>query len=388
MKSYLLLRELKTAENVETEAVDEGLKKTFFEGEVHTDSSETESDIDPTKIALMSYISGKYKLKKSPKKKKASDEEDATYEPTPVEKEKIKKKGIRKRKARPTGDLPRRMKSRKDSASTPEQVPEFERVEDVEVEITGTRMATPPPSLVNKTIHISEDREKTPDQPPKTVEEPTSAKKKPQTSQSSSHGFPKVPIDLSSDFGDWFNNGKVNELMRKVSILEKAKAEAEAELKATKEKLRDVEAENVALKNEVEELSDVVEQLAEKIMEVNAQYKAMDDSHKTLTELVGDLHVSTSSENEVMKKEVEALRADKVIKDKQLNILYTVIENKLGINVQAVYDEIEIQRVEARRIEREKRLAEEAAEALKDKRKGLVINTEKILGSTSQPEPS
>ncbi|MFS8022667.1 hypothetical protein Hanom_Chr16g01442221 [Helianthus anomalus] len=123
-------------------------------------------------------------------------------------------------------------------------------------------------------------------------------------------------------------------------------------------------------------------------MEVNAQYKSMDESHRILIEVVGNLHTSTSNENEVLKKEVEALRANKEIKDEQLNMLYIVIENKLGINVQPVYDEIEIQRVEARRIEREKRLAEEAAEALKDKKKGLVINTEEILGSTSQPDPS
>ncbi|KAM0046523.1 hypothetical protein Hdeb2414_s0009g00317361 [Helianthus debilis subsp. tardiflorus] len=101
-----------------------------------------------------------------------------------------------------------------------------------------------------------------------------------------------------------------------------------------------------------------------------------------LMEVVGNLHTSTADENEVLKKEVEALRADKEIKDEQLNMLYTVIENKLGINVQAVYDEIEIQRVEARKIERVKKIAEEA----KEKRKGLVIDTEEILGSSSQQE--
>ncbi|MFS7997564.1 hypothetical protein Hanom_Chr12g01143231 [Helianthus anomalus] len=88
----------KTIENVEAEAGGERLKETFIEGEVHTDSSETKSDIEVTKMTPTSYISGKFKLKKSPKKKKASDEEDATYEPTPAEKEKMKKKGIRKGK--------------------------------------------------------------------------------------------------------------------------------------------------------------------------------------------------------------------------------------------------------------------------------------------------
>ncbi|MFS7986854.1 hypothetical protein Hanom_Chr11g01015161 [Helianthus anomalus] len=193
----------------------------------------------------------------------------------------------------------------------------------------------------------------------KTVEEPTSATNKPQTSQSSSHVFPK-----------------------------KAKVEAEAKLKDTKEKLNDLKADNVALREEVEEQSEVTEGLVDKIMEVRAQYKSMDESHQMLMEVVGNLHTLTANENEVLKKEVEALRADKEIKDEQLNMLYTVIENKLGINVQAVYDEIEIQRVEARMIEKEKRLAEEAAEALKDKKKGLVIDTEEILGSSSQQEHS
>ncbi|MFS7919144.1 hypothetical protein Hanom_Chr03g00209361 [Helianthus anomalus] len=78
--------------------------------------------------------------------------------------------------------------------------------------------------------------------------------------------------------------------------------------------------------------------------------------------MYADLHTSSSSENEVLKKEVEALRSDKVIKDEQLNMLYTVIEHKLSINVQAVFGEIEIQGVEAWRVEKEKQLAEEAKE--------------------------
>ncbi|MFS7947367.1 hypothetical protein Hanom_Chr06g00547471 [Helianthus anomalus] len=59
-----------------------------------------------------------------------------------------------------------------------------------------------------------------------------------------------------------FNDGKINALTRKVSLLEKAKAKVEAELKVAKEKLKDVEVENVALINEVEELTNVVEERA------------------------------------------------------------------------------------------------------------------------------
>ncbi|MFS8003147.1 hypothetical protein Hanom_Chr13g01210491 [Helianthus anomalus] len=66
-----------TTENVETttknvEVGGEGVKETFVEGLVHTDSSATESDeFDPTKIAPTSYISGKQKYKRSPKKKES-----------------------------------------------------------------------------------------------------------------------------------------------------------------------------------------------------------------------------------------------------------------------------------------------------------------------------
>ncbi|MFS7953290.1 hypothetical protein Hanom_Chr07g00616791 [Helianthus anomalus] len=59
----------KIAENIK--AGGEGVKETFVEGQVHTDSSETESDFDLTKIAPTPYVSGKQKLKKLPKKKKA-----------------------------------------------------------------------------------------------------------------------------------------------------------------------------------------------------------------------------------------------------------------------------------------------------------------------------
>ncbi|MFS7946282.1 hypothetical protein Hanom_Chr06g00534161 [Helianthus anomalus] len=141
----------KAAQNIETAPGGEALKETLVEGEVYTNSSETESDIEVTQIAPTSHVSGKFKLKLTPKKKKASDEEDATYEPTPAEKEKLKKKGIRKRKARPTGELPKRQKVRKVTTFIPEQILEIERPESVEVEISVQsefRIATPSPSPV------------------------------------------------------------------------------------------------------------------------------------------------------------------------------------------------------------------------------------------------
>ncbi|MFS7979951.1 hypothetical protein Hanom_Chr10g00933701 [Helianthus anomalus] len=68
--------------------------------------------IDVTQMAPKTYVSGKIKLKGPSRKKKGSDEEDATY--TPSEAEKIAKgKGKMKQKAQPTGEVSRRKKVRK-----------------------------------------------------------------------------------------------------------------------------------------------------------------------------------------------------------------------------------------------------------------------------------
>ncbi|MFS7953666.1 hypothetical protein Hanom_Chr07g00621321 [Helianthus anomalus] len=83
----------------------------------------------------------------------------------------------------------------------------------------------------------------------------------------------------------------------------------------------------------------------------------------------------------MLKLEIEALRADKTIKDEQLNMLYTVMEHHLGINVQSIYNNIEIQRVEERKAQREKELAEEAT----PKKKELIVKTQEAGGSSSQP---
>ncbi|MFS7997427.1 hypothetical protein Hanom_Chr12g01141631 [Helianthus anomalus] len=79
----------------------------------------------------------------------------------------------------------------------------------------------PPPPPSNPTIHIHDD--------PK---DPSSARKA--TTSCSSQGFAMFPDNLGpgpiglDDVGDIFNEGKINVLTKKVSMLEKAKAKAEA----------------------------------------------------------------------------------------------------------------------------------------------------------------
>ncbi|MFS7946025.1 hypothetical protein Hanom_Chr06g00531171 [Helianthus anomalus] len=106
----------------------------------------------------------------------------------------------------------------------------------------------------------------------------------------------------------------------------------------------------------------------------------MNETNKTLHQMLDDLHEASSNENKVLKLEIEALRADKGVKDGQLNMLYIVMEHLLGINIQAMYNDLEIQSVEERRAQREKELAEAATQ----KKKELIVETQEVGGSSSQ----
>ncbi|MFS7935684.1 hypothetical protein Hanom_Chr05g00406471 [Helianthus anomalus] len=60
-------------------------------------------------------------------------------------------------------------------------------------------------------------------------------------------------------------------------------------------------------------------------------------------------------------------------------MLYTIMEHHLGIDVQ-IYNNIEIKRVEERRIKRERRLVEEATQRKQD----VIIENQDAGGSSSQ----
>ncbi|KAM0067403.1 hypothetical protein Hdeb2414_s0002g00060791 [Helianthus debilis subsp. tardiflorus] len=81
-----------------------------------------------------------------------------------------------------------------------------------------------------------------------------------------------------------------------------------------------------------------------------------------------------------MKLEMEAMKADKVMKDEQLFMLYSVIENHLNIDVHAAFNEIVVKRAEERRVDRERRLAEKATQ----KNKSVKEEIQEAGGSSSQ----
>ncbi|MFS8007505.1 hypothetical protein Hanom_Chr14g01261791 [Helianthus anomalus] len=217
----------------------------------------------------------------------------------------------------------------------------------------GERKSMPPASPVNPTIHIQDD--------------PKSSPEKKDTFSGSFDGFPKVhgefPFDLPEGDYDVFHDGKIKVLTKKEK-LEKVKAK-NAELKIA---VNDHADRIDELTDDLGEQAKVIDQLTTEFAEVNERYQLLSETNKTLHQMIGELHESSSNENMVLRQGIEALRTDKVVKDEQLNMLYTVMEHKLGINVQSVYNDLEIQRVEERRVQRENELAEEA----KQKNKELV----------------
>ncbi|XP_022040637.1 sporulation protein cse15-like [Helianthus annuus] len=136
------------------------------------------------------------------------------------------------------------------------------------------------------------------------------------------------------------------------------------------------------LVEDVDDNAKLFEQLSAELSEVNVKYANMNETNQTLHQMLDELHEASSNEIKVLKLEIEALRADKAVKDEQLNMLYIVMEHHLGINVQAIYNDLEIQRVEERRAQREKELPEAATQ----KKKDLIVETQEAGGSSSQPE--
>ncbi|MFS7943560.1 hypothetical protein Hanom_Chr06g00501671 [Helianthus anomalus] len=118
------------------------------------------------------------------------------------------------------------------------------------------------------------------------------------------------------------------------------------------------------------------------ISELNKKLTNMNDINQTLNQMISDLHEASGNEMRAIKLEIEAMKAKKVMKDNQLNMLYAVIESHLKINVHTAFNEIEVKRVEWRRIERERRLAEEATQ----KNKSVIEETQKAGGSSCQTD--
>ncbi|KAJ0710535.1 hypothetical protein HanOQP8_Chr09g0313531 [Helianthus annuus] len=191
-----------------------------------------------------------------------------------------------------------------------------------------------------------------------------------------------------------FNNEAVKELSKKIAELEKEKAKAEAEhdalkmqieeLMKTSDQIRivliDQEEKINKMEDDVEDNTKLFNIMQKEKSEMNKKLAKMNYINQTLNQLISELSEASANEMKAMKLKMEAMKADKVMKDNQLNMLYVVMESHLKIDVHAAFNEIEVKKAEDRRIERERRLAEEATR----KKKSVTEETQEAGGSLSQ----
>ncbi|MFS8017925.1 hypothetical protein Hanom_Chr15g01386091 [Helianthus anomalus] len=182
-EQYIKLTEDTTAKDQSASVQTESVKEKQPEEVVHEESGDADDESTETapKINMATVGYGKVQMKKKPHKrnKKGSDDEDTTYTPTTVEKEKLRIK----HKAIETGVIPRNVRAKNGGASMPEsqngksekhietskgseaekvesievpKAPEVQNVEkpedqkkagagDDEIEITEVRASSPPP---------------------------------------------------------------------------------------------------------------------------------------------------------------------------------------------------------------------------------------------------
>ncbi|KAJ0625907.1 hypothetical protein HanHA89_Chr01g0006891 [Helianthus annuus] len=413
-EQYIKLTEATMAKDQSASVQAEGVKGKEPEGVARDDSSEADDESTETEPEIdMAIVGrGKVQMKKKPlKKKKGSDEEDTTYTPTGEE----KKKPRIKRKVVQTGVIPRNVRARKGGASVHKdqsgksekyietsKVLEAEKDQHVEVPKEPEIQSVDKPEVeVQK--KVSDDdyvkvRVSTPPPPPENVEVPESSQPKKTVLPDMFEGFPNVHGEYKDDFilgdeFDMFHDASVKALEKKVSILEKEKAKAEADRDELKRQLEELTKVNEEIKSvmikqakklkkmegDVDDNAKLFELLSTEITELHVKNVKLNDINKTLNQLISELHEAAANEFKAMKLEMEAMKSDKAMKDEQLTMLYTVMESHLGINIHSVYNNIEIKKAEERRIERERRLAEEATQ----RKKEVIIETQEAGGSSS-----
>ncbi|XP_022030728.1 protein Ycf2-like [Helianthus annuus] len=192
--------------------------------------------------------------------------------------------------------------------------------------------------------------------------------------------------DIPEDDYDMFNNEAVNELMKKVAELEKEKAKVEAERNALKKRIEELMMANDQIRlvlidqeEKLENNSKIFDVMQEEIAKLNKELEKQNDINQTLNQLISEISEASANEIRGIKIEMEAMKADKVMKDNQLSMLTAIIESQLKVDIHAAFNEVEVKRAEERRFERERLLAQEATE----RRMGVV---EDVLDSSSQPE--
>ncbi|XP_021984912.1 trichohyalin-like [Helianthus annuus] len=362
-----------------------------------SEATQSESELIPETVGK-----GKVQLKKKPtKKQKGSDEEDSPYDP---EKSKRQRK---KRKAAPIGVIPRNVRSKKSGAESQKdkdgkaaqhvekekspsvEIPKESEVKTTEVPVVGTEEKT------DDEVEITGFRAASPK--PAQQDIPGSSR---QREEDFNFNFDYLGTatgvfseDMPEGESDMSNDKAVKELIKKVKELEKEKATAKMERNSMRSQIDDLmEAHNKVvaalvekekrMKDDVEVNSKVFDSLTQEISSLNTKIKDLENVNQTLNQLLNEMSEASSNEMKAIKLEMEAMKADKLMKDQQIQMLVAVVESHLKMSIHAAFDEIDVIRANERRMERERQMAEEA----NLRNKGIVEEIEVVGGSSSQPD--
>ncbi|XP_035834014.1 putative leucine-rich repeat-containing protein DDB_G0290503 [Helianthus annuus] len=377
------------------------------EAEKNSSNEDSEETLSESELVKETVGKGKVQLKKRPlKKRKNSEDEDSPYNPEDSQKNR------KKRKATRSGDIPRVVRAKKQNAISQKEKEGKKKQDTAE---------SSPVVEIPKEVPLTEIPIETHDD----YVEITGVKSTKQTSdrhdipESSQRKTDYFNLDFDSlggatgDFfqdmpeseGDLFHDKKMKELEEKVKVLEKEKEENEAVQVKLKEMIDELEKrhEDVMdavltkdeklneMKEDIKDNAEIISTLTDEIAALNAKVKDLQNINQTLNQLLNEVNEASTNEMKAMKLEMEAMRADKVMKDKQLEMLTAVIEAHLKVNIHEAFDQVDIIKANERRKERERQLAEEA----NLKNKGIAEEVEvvgssqnqlEVGGSSSQPE--
>ncbi|MFS7952818.1 hypothetical protein Hanom_Chr07g00611361 [Helianthus anomalus] len=378
-----------------------------IEAQNSSSDEDSESTQSESELITKNLGRGKAQLKKKPlKKRKGSDEDDSPYDP---DKSKRQRK---KRKAAPAGTIPRNIRAKKSGAETQKEK-EGKKEQQFETEKIPSAEVPKEPEVQTEKVPVVEAKRTDDDDDYVEITgfKPASPNPVQQDIPGSSHqreedfnfNFDDLGTatgvfseDMPEGDSDMFNDQAVKEMIQKVRELEKEKARAEMERNFLKSQVDDLmEAHNkiVAalvekekrmnqMKDDVEGNSKVFDSLTREISSLNTKIKELENVNQTLNQLLSEMSEASSNEMKAMKLEMEAMKADKVMKNQQLQMLVAVVESHLKLNIHAAFDEIDVIRANERRMERERQMAEEA----NLKNKCIAEEVEIVDASSSQPD--
>ncbi|XP_035830101.1 putative leucine-rich repeat-containing protein DDB_G0290503 [Helianthus annuus] len=387
-------------------------KKVGQEEEAQKNSSNEDSEetLSESELVKETVGKGKVQLKKRPlKKRKNSEDEDSPYNPEDSQKNR------KKRKATRTGDIPRVVRAKKQNAKSQKEkegkkkqdTAETSPVVEIPKEVPLTEIPIETQTSYDDYVEITgvKSAKQTSDR----HDIPESSQRKTDYFNLDFDSFGGATGDFFKDMpeseGDLFHDKKMKELEEKVKALEKEKEENEAVQIKLKEMIDELEKrhEDVMdavftkdeklneMKEDIKDNAELISALTDEIAALNAKVKDLQNINQTLNQLLNEMNEASTNEMKAMKLEMEAMRADKVMKDKQLEMLTAVIEAHLKVNIHEAFDQVDIIKANERRKERERQLAEEA----NLKNKGIAEEVEvvgssqnqlEVGGSSSQPE--